>query len=82
MRGHGVQKRPVGVDVAGVVAGEQLEREERRAARRRALVLEAPPQELELLPVAELSDRAVGERALAEVLAPRGAFDLVLPLRP
>jgi hypothetical protein len=77
-----VEQRPVGVDVARVVAREQLQREERRAAGRRALVLQPAPQQLELLAVAELADRAVGERALAEVGASRGALDLVLPLRP
>jgi hypothetical protein len=64
-----------------VVARHKLEREERRAAARRALVLEAAPEQLQLLAVAELADRAVGERTLAEVLAPRRALDLVLPLR-
>jgi hypothetical protein len=81
-RGEPVQQRPVGVDVARVVAREQLEREQGGTATRRALVVEAPPEQLELLPVAELPDRAVRERALAEVLTPRRAFDLVLPLRP
>ena len=76
-----MQERPVGVHVAGVVAREQLEGEERRAARGRALVLEPPPQQLELLPVSELPDRAVCKGALAEVLTARGALDLVLPLR-
>jgi hypothetical protein len=77
-----VQQRPVGVDVARMVAREELQREERRAAARRALVLEPAPQQLELLPVAELPDRAVRERALAEVLATCRALDLVLPFRP
>ena len=35
-------------------------RDQRRAARRRALVLQPAPQQLELLPEAELRDRAVG----------------------
>ncbi|HEY7707112.1 MAG TPA: hypothetical protein VH968_08105 [Gaiellaceae bacterium] len=77
-----VEERPVGVDVSRMVAREQLQREERRPAARRALVLEPAPEELELLAVAELADRAVRECALAEVLAARGALDLVLPLRP
>jgi hypothetical protein len=34
------------------------------------------------LAIAELPDRAVGQRPLAEVGAARCAFDLVLPLRP
>jgi hypothetical protein len=65
-----------------VVSRKELEREERRAAARRALVLEPAPEQLQLLAVAELADRAVGERALAEVLAPGSALDLVLPARP
>jgi hypothetical protein len=77
-----VEERTVRVDVAGVVPREQLEREERGAAARRALVLEPAAEQLQLLAVAELPDRAVRERPLAEVGAARSAFDLVLPLRP
>jgi hypothetical protein len=77
-----VEQGAVGVDRRRPVAREQLEREQRRPAARRALVFQPPPQQLELLAVAELTDGAVGERALAEVPAPRGALDLVLPLRP
>jgi hypothetical protein len=79
--GQGVQQRAHAVDRARVVAREQLEREERRAAARGALVLEAAPQELGLLPVAELPDRPVRDGALAVVGGPRLALDLVLPLR-
>jgi hypothetical protein len=77
-----VQQRAVGVDVAGVIPGEQLEREQRRPSARRALVLEPATEQLELLPVPELPDGAVGERPLAEVGGPRRSLDLVLPLRP
>jgi hypothetical protein len=77
-----VKERAVGVYVAWVVPREELEREERGAAARRALVLEAPPEQLELLAVAELSDRAVRQRAFAKIGAAGCAFDLVLPLRP
>jgi hypothetical protein len=77
-----VKERAVGVDVARVVPREELEREERGAAARRALVLEAAAKQLELLAVAELPDRAIGQRAFAEVGAARRALDLVLPLRP
>jgi hypothetical protein len=65
-----------------MVAREQLQRQEGRAAARRALVLEAAPEQLELLAVAELPDCAIRERAFAEIGAARCAFDLVLPLRP
>ena len=82
MRGQLVQERPHRVDDAGVLAGEQLERDERRAAARRALVLEPPAQQLELLPVAELADRAVRRGALPEVRASRRRLQLVVPLRP
>ena len=77
-----MEQRAVGVDVSGMVPREQLQREERRAAARRALVLEPAPQQYELLAVAELPDRAVRERTLAEVGAAGRALDLVLPLRP
>jgi len=77
-----VKERAVGVDVARVVPREELEGEERGAAARRALVLEAAPEELELLAVPELPDRAVRQRALAEIGAAGCALDLVLPLRP
>ena len=77
-----MEQRAVCVDVAGMVAREQLERQQGRAATRRAVVLQASPQQLELLPVAELPDRPVRERALAEVGAPRRTLDLVLPARP
>jgi hypothetical protein len=77
-----VKERSVGVDVARVVPREELEREERGAAARRALVLEPAPEQLELLAVPELPDRAVRQRAFAEIGAAGCALDLVLPLRP
>jgi hypothetical protein len=77
-----VEQRAVGVDVAGVIPREELEREERRTAARRALVLEPTAEQLELLAVAELPDRSVCQGPLAEVGAAGRALDLVLPLRP
>jgi hypothetical protein len=77
-----VKERAVGVDVARVVPREELERQERGAAARRALVLEAAPEQLELLAVAKLADRPIGDGALAEVDAARRSLELVLPLRP
>ena len=65
-----------------MVAGEQLERDQRRAATGRALVLEPTAQELGLLAVAELTDRAIRDGALAIVARPGRAFELVLPARP
>jgi len=76
-----VQSRADVVDEARMVAGEKLERDERRAAAGRALVLEAPAEQLGLLAVAELTDRAIGDRPLAVVGRPGETFDLVLPLR-
>src|SRR5262249_19969776 len=52
-----VQQRANGVDDTGMLAREALEREQRRAAARRALVLEPAAEELRLLPEAELPDR-------------------------
>src|SRR5262249_20679436 len=80
-RRHLVQQRTHGVDVARVVAREQLERQQRRAAARGALVLEAAAQQLELRAEAELADRAVGDGALAVVLRARGEVELLAPLR-
>ena len=74
-----MQQRPVGVDRRGPFPREQLEREQRGAARCGTLVLEPPPEQLELLPVAELADRSVGDRTLAEVGAACGALELVVP---
>jgi hypothetical protein len=67
---------------ARVVAGEQLEREERRATASRAHVLEPAAQQLGLLPEAELADRPVGDRAHAEVLGAGVRLDVLVPLRP
>ena len=77
-----MEQRAIGVDRGRAVARQQLKRQERRASRGGALVLESAAEELQLLAVAELADRAVGDGALAEVLAARGALELVLPLRP
>lgn len=65
-----------------MVARESLERDQRRAARGRALVLEAAPDELELLAEAELRDRPVGLRADAVVDAPDRVLELLAPLGP
>ena len=64
----------------GDVAREPLERDERRAAHRRALVLEPAPEQLDLLAEAELADRPVGDRALAVVGVAGRGLDLVAPL--
>jgi hypothetical protein len=77
-----VEERTVGVDVARVVPREQLQREERGAAACRALVFEPTPEQLQLLAIAELPDRAIRKCPLAEVGAAGRALDLVLPLRP
>ena len=65
-----------------MVAREQLEREQRRAACRRAPVVEPAPQQLLLRAPAEHADRAERERPLAEVGAARRRLELVVPLGP
>ena len=65
-----------------MVPREPLERDERRAAGGRALVLEASTQQLELLAEPELGDRPVGLRPRAVVRVARGGLELVVPLRP
>ena len=80
--GELVQQRTESVDVARVRSREPLERDERRAARGRALVLEPAAQELELLPEPELRDRPIGLRANAVVRVASRCLDLLVPLRP
>jgi hypothetical protein len=70
------------VDRRRRVAREQLERDERRPAHGRALVLESAPEQLELLPEPELPDRAIRDRALAVVSAAGRPLELVRPLQP
>jgi hypothetical protein len=64
-----------------VVTRQQLQREERRAAHGRALVVEPAPQQLRLPAEAELADRAERDRTLAEVGGARRSLELVVPLR-
>jgi hypothetical protein len=77
-----MQERPNAVDEPGMLAREALERDQRRTAAGRALVVEATPQELRFLTEPELADRAVRDGALPVVRRAGLAFDLVLPLRP
>jgi hypothetical protein len=65
-----------------MLAREELERDQRRPAAGRALVVEPTPQELCLLAETELADRPVRDRALPVVGRAGLALDLVLPLRP
>src|ERR671936_108727 len=58
------------------LAGEQ-----RRPPARRAFVFQAPPEELQLLAKPKLSDRPVGNRALAVVGAAGGSLELLIPVR-
>ena len=81
-RGQSVEHPPVCVHGGRPVTRKQLEREQRRPACCRALVLEPSPKQLELLAVAELPDRAVRDCALAEVRAAGRAFELVVPAGP
>ena len=77
-----MEQRAERVDVARMTARETFERDERRPASRRAVVLEPAAQELELLPEAELRDRAIGLRADAVVRVAGARLDLLVPLRP
>jgi hypothetical protein len=77
-----VQRRAHRVDRPRGVAREQLQRDERRAAAGRALVVEPAREQLDLLAEPELADSAVGDRSLAVVGAAGAALDLVLPLPP
>ena len=63
-----------------MVAREALERDQGRAARGRALVLQPAPDELELLAEAELRDRAIGLGADPVVGAPGRVLQLLVPL--
>ena len=76
-----MQERTHVVDEPWMVARKQLEGDQRRATAGRALVLEPAPQELGLLPEAELPDRAVGDRTLAVVGRADRRLELVLPAR-
>jgi len=82
VRGELVEKRAHVVDEPGMLAREELERDQRRAAARGALVLEPAPQELRLLPVPELPDRPVRDGALTVVRRTDRSLELVLPLGP
>ena len=65
-----------------MIAGKELEGDQRRAAAGGAFVLEPSAQELRLLAIAELSDRPICDCSLAVVRRACEAFDLVLPFRP
>jgi hypothetical protein len=77
-----VETRADVVDEARMISGEELERDQRGAAARWAFVLEPPAQELGLLAVAELTDRAIRDGPLTVVGRTGEAFDFVLPFRP
>jgi hypothetical protein len=82
VRSELVEQGPDVVDEPRVIAGEQFERDQRRAAARGALVFQPAPQELRLLAKTELSDRPVGDCALAVVGRASRVLELVLPSRP
>jgi hypothetical protein len=76
-----VEQGPDLVDEAGMVAREQLQRDQRRSAAGRALVLESTAEQLGLLPEAELPDRPVRDGALLVVVRAGRGLELVGPLR-
>ena len=82
VRSELVEERAHVVDEPGMVTREELERDQRRAAARGALVLEPATQELRLLSVPELPDRPVRDGALAIIGRTDGSLELVLPFRP
>ena len=63
-----------------MVAREELERDQRRAAAGWALVLQPSANQLGLLAEAELADRPVRDGALAVVVRAGGRLELVAPL--
>ena len=65
-----------------MLAREELQRDQGRAAAGRALVLEAPAKQLGLLTEAELPDRTVRNSALLVVPRTGRGLELVGPLRP
>jgi hypothetical protein len=65
-----------------MLARQELERDQGRAAAGRALVLEPSPQQLGLLTEAELPDRAVRNSSLLVVPRAGRGLELVGPLRP
>ena len=65
-----------------MLAREELERDQGRAAAGRALVFEAPAKQLRLLPEAELPDRPVRNSPFAVVVRTGCGLELVGPLRP
>jgi hypothetical protein len=77
-----VQRGPGRVDETGMLAREELERDQGRAAAGGALVLEPPAKQLGLLTEAELPDRAVRNSALLVVPRTGRGLELVGPLRP
>ena len=64
-----------------MVAREQLQRDQRRSAAGRALVLDPSAKQLGLLPEAKLPDRPVGDGSLLVVVRASCGFELVSPLR-
>ena len=64
-----------------MLAREELQRDQGRAAAGRALVLEAPAKQLGLLTEAELPDRPVGNSAFPVVVRTGRGLELVRPLR-
>src|SRR5207244_7429339 len=63
-----------------MIARQPLQRQQRGSTARRRLVLESPPQQLDLLAVAELRNRAIGDRAFAVVARAGRRLELVVPL--
>jgi hypothetical protein len=77
-----VEGRSNGVDRTRSVARKQFQRDQRRAAAGRALVVEPAREQLDLLAKAELPDGPIRDRPFTVVGAPGIRLDLVLPLAP
>lgn len=63
-----------------MVAREQLQRDQRRPAHRRALILKPTPKQFDLLPETELANAPIGSRADAVVGRTRSGLKLLIPL--
>ncbi len=83
VRGHQrMQDGPNRIDDARAVLRQELDGQERGAARRRALVVEPTPKELELLTETELANCPIRDGPLPIVAASGGRLELVVPFLP
>jgi isocitrate dehydrogenase (NAD+) len=77
-----VQDGPNRIDHARAVLRQELDRQKRGAARRRARVVEPTPKELELLTKTELANCPIRDGPFPIVAASSGRLELVVPFLP